>query len=643
MPFYDFFQIQQLYKLDYEEFKKLLLNLATITNRDKSIFDSINDSRQKSLLELTGGSPRLTVILFEQIAKGFSSNIKDDLEKLADSITPFYKARFEELPPQQQIIIDTIALNWNAIPLNELSTTTRMQNNQLSPQLKRLVDDGWIETTPAYKAKGNAYFISERFFNIYYLIRNSSRRHKDKVYCLSRFLECFYGKEDLENISKTLLEQGINSSEEMRLFLALSSIETLEVRQREQIREKTFETFLTHEELRKDFNFSEDNYLSKGIFLFILKQYNDAINYFNGIIINNKSDKDAWLWKGNCLVDIRQYEDAIDCFNKVIELNKNNEYVWFFKGKCLYIMVQYTKAIDCFNKAIKLNKNNEYAWFWKGKCLYNIGQYMEAINFFNKSIDINKNNEIAWRWKGKCLSDMGQCEEAIDCFDMAIKLSKNDKNAYNCCNKLIELEQKNTNLLLNKDDALNKLQKYTDVVNPYERSIEADHEDLSSKFNLIFLYRDILGELNKAIELFISIEENKINKEENINFVCRYYLHKALFELHKKNNGLAREYLSQAFEILEKAGKILSIAIKKWYWWIRFGSVVIKLNCSSWLIAILEEKGYNIVLSPYYTAIKALEIEQKDSKKDAEIYLNNQAVEISNPAKIIVERMRKYL
>jgi tetratricopeptide (TPR) repeat protein len=661
MPFYDFFQIQQLYKLNYEEFKKLLLNLATITNRDKTIFDSINDSRQKSLLELTGGSPRLTVILFEQIAKGFPGNINDDLEKLADSITPFYKARFEELSTQQQIIIDAIALNWDAISLNDLSTATRMQNNQLSPQLKRLIEDGWIETTPAYKAKGNAYFISERFFNIYYLIRNSSRRHKDKVYCLSRFLECFYGKEDLENISDTLLKQSINSSEQMRLFLALSSIEKLEVYQREKMREKTIEIFLKNEELRKEFDFSEDNFFLIGISLLNSNNYNDAINYFNRIININKDNEYAWLWKGNCLFKMRQYEEAIDCYNKAIEINSNNENAWLWKGYCLSDMRQYEGAIDCFNKAIELNKDNEYAWFWKGKCLSDMGQYEEAIDCLNKTIELNKDNEDAWFWKGGCLSDRGQNKEAIDCLNKAIELNSKNEDAWfwkgkclsemrqyeeaiDCFNNVIELDPKYSITWNNKGYALIKLQKYTDAVNAYERSIEVAPNNLSSRFNLIFLYRDILCEMNKAIELFNSIDENKINKEENKNFACRYHLHKALFELHKENNGLAKEYLLQAFEIHEKEDKISTIA--GLYWWIRFGSVVIKLNCSSWLIAILEEKGYNIVLSPYYTAIKALEIERQDSKdgkKSAEIYLNNRAVEIGNPAKIIVEEMRKYL
>ena len=658
MPFYDFFQIQQLYKLDYEEFKKLLSNLATITNRGITIFDSINDSRHKSLLELTGGSPRLTVMLFEQIAKGFSSDINDDLEKLADSITPFYKARFEELPSQQQIIIDAIALNWDAISLKELSTATRIQNNQLSPQLKRLVDDGWLETTPAYKTKGNAYFISERFFNIYYLIRNSSRRHKDKVYCLSKFLECFYEKKDLGNISDTLLEKGIVSSEEMRLFLALSNVKTLELDRREKIRRKTFETFLTNEELRKEFDFSEDNFLSEGISLMNSRQYDDAINYFKKVININKDYENAWFRKGDCLFFIKQFEEAIDCYNKVIELNPKNEEAWFRKSDCLSFIKQYEEAIDCYNKVIELNPKNEEAWLWKGNCLSEMRQYEEAIDCYNKAIELNPKNEEAWLWKGNCLSEMRQYEEAIDCHNKSIELNPKDEYAWrwkgnclsdmeqfdkaiDCFNKSIELNSKNFTVWSNKGYALIELKKYSDAANAYERSIEIDPNILSSKFNLIFLYRDKLGKMNKAIELFNSIDENTINKEQNKNFAFRYHLHKTLFELHKENNGLAKEYLLQAFEILEKEDKISTIA--GLYWWIRFGSVVINLKCGSWLISILEEKGYNIVLSPYYTAIKTLEIEQKDGKKDAETYLNNQAVEISNPAKIIIEKMKKYL
>ena len=247
MPFYDFFQIQYLKKLDYKEFSALLKNLATVTNSDETVFVSLqkNTSRQQSLLELTGGSPRTTVMLFKHIVKGFSADINDDLEALADEITPLYKAKFEELPTQQQLILDAIAMNWDAISLRKLATATGMQNNQLSPQLKRLTDEGWIETTPAYKSKGNAYFISERFFNIWYLIRNSARRYKEKIYCLSKFLECFYEKEDLERLSDGFLQKNICHPKDIWFGYALA--ETLKKDNRRMaalIKDKTYAAML---------------------------------------------------------------------------------------------------------------------------------------------------------------------------------------------------------------------------------------------------------------------------------------------------------------------------------------------------------------------------------------------------------------
>jgi hypothetical protein len=80
--------------------------------------------------------------------------------------------------------------------------------------------------------------------------------------------------------------------------------------------------------------------------------------------------------------------------------------------------------------------------------------------------------------------------------------------------------------------------------------------------------------------------------------------------------------------------------------WTRFGYVVNKLGYGSWLLAILEEKNYDIVLSPYYTAIQSLKIEKQDSKngkEEAEIYLKNRAIEISEPAREIIKKIRKYV
>jgi DNA-binding MarR family transcriptional regulator len=211
-PFYDFFQIHYLRKLSFDEFEELLQNLSKVTQTNISI-TSAEKPRLKSLLQLTGGNPRTTVILFKLLVKGFSADIVDDLDALADEMTPLYKARFEELSSQQQQILYAIALNWDKISLEKIREDTGLANNQLSPQLKRLVEDGWLEITKAYKAKGNAYSISERFFSIWHIMRNGTPSAKREINYLFKFLESieYYNKsidfpENVKLLEQTLFE-----------------------------------------------------------------------------------------------------------------------------------------------------------------------------------------------------------------------------------------------------------------------------------------------------------------------------------------------------------------------------------------------------------------------------------------------------
>jgi hypothetical protein len=60
------------------------------------------------------------------------------------------------------------------------------------------------------------------------------------------------------------------------------------------------------------------------------------------------------------------------------------------------------------------------------------------------------------------------------------------------------------------------------------------------------------------------------------------------------------------------------------------------LGYGNWLLTILEETGYDIILSPYFVAIKAM------NEKDSEGYLNSKAVEIREPAMKLIELMEKY-
>lgn len=221
-PFYDAFQIQYLKKLTFDETMDVLSNLAEMTgNSEFTTTLWSNRARLRTLYQLTGGTPRTIVMLYPLIRGGFSLEVQTDLEGLMDVMTPLYKARFEELSEQMQVILDAVALHWDPIALDDLRQITQLENAQLSPQLKRLYEVGWLDRLDAYQKKGQAYEISERFFNIWYLMRRSSRRQKKELLCLTKFLVTLYGDE-LNQMGERVMQQGATHRDYVSMQLAIA-------------------------------------------------------------------------------------------------------------------------------------------------------------------------------------------------------------------------------------------------------------------------------------------------------------------------------------------------------------------------------------------------------------------------------------
>ena len=79
------------------------------------------------------------------------------------------------------------------------------------------------------------------------------------------------------------------------------------------------------------------------------------------------------------------------------------------------------------------------------------------------------------------------------------------------------------------------MHKYEEAEKLYLKDIEINFHLDYAKYNLIFLYRDKLGEIAKAEELFESLEINQEIEDS-------HWLNAALFELYKRNEGLAKEF-----------------------------------------------------------------------------------------------------
>ena len=193
-PFYDFFDIQILESLSFEETVEVIrLNLEWDERRD--ILETIDDMRPRlqALYRMTGGNPRLTMMLYELIAHESVAGVQDQFHLLLDRISPFYQARLHDLPPGQRALLECLASmrDQEKTPA-AIAARMRMSQQETSSLLKRLSDAHYLRSTQHPRDKrSRLYTIREGFFDIW-LAMNLSRGARKRLPFLLEFFSLFY-------------------------------------------------------------------------------------------------------------------------------------------------------------------------------------------------------------------------------------------------------------------------------------------------------------------------------------------------------------------------------------------------------------------------------------------------------------------
>lgn len=444
-PFYDAFKIHVLDKLTLEELNSIIMNLAEMTNaRELKLSLRKFQPRIKALYHLAGGNPRTAVLLFRQLSRGFSNDINDDLEAILDDLTPVFKGKFEELSEQLQIIIDSIALAWSPVTLDALRNSTGYENGQLSPQLKRLVDTGWIEKPATRKGKGGAYEISERIFNIWYLMRRSSRRQKKSVYCLSNFMEVYYG-EEIDNVANYYIENPLHSTKEVITALALARL--LEDRQKagvlceksrnyiygNQSGKSDLFSYFDYEELYPDvksFNWSEDlrtkienNEFKEALHIIdamrksnsdhelqIMFDYTSALLYkglheldkaesiMRGLISGDSDVEPHYIMLSEILIeknpkDFTEVNTFADRF-----LEKKADDIYWLRIKVKYYDTNrlYNEEIEVLNRLLGIMPKHKETLIHLGNAYANNKEFDKSLQVYSELYELYPDDDIVW-------------------------------------------------------------------------------------------------------------------------------------------------------------------------------------------------------------------------------------------------------
>jgi len=133
--------------------------------------------------------------------------VHSDLKVLLDLMTPLYKARMEQIAEQPRKLLALLMEYWDPIGAGDLAQAAGLPSTTVSGQLSRLTTGGLVEKVSLAKTNRVGYQASERFFNVWYLMRYTPRRTRRRLTWLVEFMRLWSSADDLRRQARHSLDR----------------------------------------------------------------------------------------------------------------------------------------------------------------------------------------------------------------------------------------------------------------------------------------------------------------------------------------------------------------------------------------------------------------------------------------------------
>ncbi len=415
-PLYNFFKIFELKHLTFDQMLELLRRRAEvdqIENFEEKL--KANLTRLRVLEYFAAGNPRLVLMLYRVVTQSDLTEVRLALEKLLDEVTPYFKAKIESLPPQQRKILDHIArisskTNEGVTP-TEIATHTRLSPNQVSSQLKRLSELGYVRSANL-SGRSSFYTLSEPLYAIWHQMR-FGRDARQKMQWLVNFLKSWFSLEEIKDESKKLSERFLEFLELKRFKEALGTIEYLQllVFAIEDDKENLKTTIEISQDLQKLTEAAEATFYKEKTKKILLEQclnaveaekFEEAVQRLEEVLKIDSKYEDGWILKGRVLEKLGRLEEAELSFDQALLINPKNITTLLERGFNQLERGKDDAAISSFDQILSITPNNKPALLGRGQAqlrydyqhnkLENIGA---SIKFFTQVLKTDPEDEIA--------------------------------------------------------------------------------------------------------------------------------------------------------------------------------------------------------------------------------------------------------
>lgn len=315
-------------------------------------------------------------------------------------------------------------------------------------------------------------------------------------------------------------------------------------------------------------------------------QYDNAYKLLVNILNEAPGFYMAWLELGNVLLYKKKYEEAYDAYltferhtTDTMELSKS----WHNRANILSIQGEKRRALEIYDRVSKLRPDDFEPYFQIAQLLVDEGNYDEASSYINKmlSLDLPYSFEIlAYDLKLKMLGKQ-KCKEEADnlklrigeirkckqLFSEGLKYAELNhlEKAIQKFSEVIDIEPENGSAYYNKGLALEHLQRFSEALDCYSKSISLNPEVEKRKsaysrcaYNIGVLLRsnnkphNAIGYFDRALEYSPTFYECLVAKGDAFQDIEKYEDSITLYDSAIRSEpNRAEAYIGKGYSLYE--------------------------------------------------------------------------------------------
>ena len=468
-PFYEFFRLFILEGLEQEETLQILEALAC--REDKPEIAEIlrrERGRLETLRRLTGGNPRLLVLACRMLIESPLGSPFEDLEQLIDEQTPYFKARIEELPVQARKIFHSLAEGWKPMLAREVAGAAKLNSSHASAQLKQLVEKGYAREIRLRGAKRTRYEVSDRFYNIYYLLR-FSRVGRDRLERLVAFLYDLFGPSGMRVMYPAALAalrvDGSRTGEASDWLAILAGYVAGDM------------DFKGREDWRREALDLAKNTIGPNAP--VIEKIQEAFTGQDRALLNRFVER---MENIPALLKAGRAAEAEASLREATEALPDNPFAWLLLGIVLDGDKRFEEAIPALDRVLEyVSQDDQLDWravaggalACKGNAFFQLKRYEEAIASLSQvseyirpddPVVFRKAAALAYELNGTALTELDRDEEAIAALQRVTEYVRLDDP--------VEPRQLAAKALNAQGDILAKLERSEEAITAWERATE---------------------------------------------------------------------------------------------------------------------------------------------------------------------------